>query len=98
MRIPHIFGAQERPLLDDEILQRIFVDELLSGLTERERKILHLLYWKDLSCTTVAQMLGEEERGYAYSDSTIRYHEAKILKKLLERARNPSEVDESYDT
>ena len=85
------FVTASRPLLDDRVVDQVFVEELLKELTPRELEIVRLRYWKDLSCGTVAEILGEKERGAAYHDSTIRYHEKKLLKKLRDILRKTSE-------
>lgn len=58
-----------------QVLNRIEVEQLLSGLTEDERRLLHLLYLSELTSAEVAPHVG-------LADSTVRCRRRELLARL----------------
>ena len=60
---------------EDKILNRIFLEELLEGLDAKERKLIYMRYFRDMTQNEIAENLG-------ISQVQVSRMEKRILAKL----------------
>jgi RNA polymerase sporulation-specific sigma factor len=63
---------------EDDLIEKIELDTVLSGLNERERKIMVLRFYRDKTQTEVAQTLG-------VSQVQVSRLESKIIEKMRKK-------------
>jgi DNA-directed RNA polymerase specialized sigma24 family protein len=68
------------------------LQSLMEKLSPKEREIIYLWLWKDLSFEVIGEIVGPKYSGRVLKDSTMRYHMKKILEKLRSWVDNPSEM------
>lgn len=86
--------------MEDELLNRIAVEQLLDGLSDEHRLVVELVFgirhptdwpWRDASWpptyATIGWYVGQRMRGKPLSEAAIRYIRTAAIKKLAERHR-----------
>ena len=70
---------QEKENLQEKALNRIFLEEMLGSLEAKERKLIYMRYFQDMTQTEIAHELG-------VSQVQVSRMEKRILRSLQESA------------
>lgn len=69
---------------EDNLIERILLEELLALLADEDRELVHMYYWDDLSPGEIGEKWGMKYRGRVLKEGTIRYHLKRITQLFQE--------------